>query len=598
MPARNLTMLRSSSVARNQQRSQAVLYARVSSKDQEKEGFSIPAQQRLLQEYALQKNLTIVQEFIDVETAKQSGRPAFGAMLVYQKKHSCRTILVEKTDRLYRNIKDWSTVDELGVTIHFVKENTVIGPDSRSGDHLMHGIKVVMARNYSQNLGEETKKGMLEKARSGVYPSCARVGYLNAEGPIGKRILIRDPDCASVITEIYSRFARRTYSVRSLAAELRLEGYTLRGRRLNNSLVHQILRNRLYMGEFDWDGVTYQGTHQPLVTPDLWHHVQELLNTRAENKTRKVKHNFAFTGIVRCGRCGCYFVGEVKKGRYVYYHCTGNRGKCLQAYTRQEVLTAEFARTIEELIIPAPILAWLSESVLESDRTEQAMRERTTQRLRAEYDRIQTRIETMYVDKLDGRVTQQFYDLQAAGWRSEQDIVLSKIQERQRSMPAPVDQAIHLVNLTSNACQSFLQQPAEEQRRLLQVLIQKSSWQDGTLHTTLFEPFEFLRRSNRESYTKESHIAGSGPDLENWLPGRDSNCDSQLMRSGPEYLRWLSGGMPVACCTRTALAVKRQLATGPHANAAANLPSISPRRSVPSLGLGQRLGEYGFCRPA
>jgi site-specific DNA recombinase len=34
---------------------------------------------------------------------------------------SCCTILVEKTDRLYRNIEDWMTVDDLDVTIHVVK---------------------------------------------------------------------------------------------------------------------------------------------------------------------------------------------------------------------------------------------------------------------------------------------------------------------------------------------------------------------------------------------------------------------------------------------------------------------------------------------
>ena len=92
----------------------AVIYARVSTKDQEREGFSIPAQQKLLRAYAEQQRLTIVAEFTDVETAKQAGRRRFGDMLAFLSAHpSCRTILVEKTDRLYRNIKDWTTVDDL-----------------------------------------------------------------------------------------------------------------------------------------------------------------------------------------------------------------------------------------------------------------------------------------------------------------------------------------------------------------------------------------------------------------------------------------------------------------------------------------------------
>ena len=104
-------------------RSRAVIYARVSSKEQEKEGFSIPAQLKLLKEYASAQGFEVDREYVDVETAKQSGRTAFGGMVAYLQAHpGVRVMLVEKTDRLYRNLKDWVTVDELGVEIHFAKE--------------------------------------------------------------------------------------------------------------------------------------------------------------------------------------------------------------------------------------------------------------------------------------------------------------------------------------------------------------------------------------------------------------------------------------------------------------------------------------------
>ena len=53
-------------------------YARVSSKEQEREGFSIPAQLKLLRGYAASAQMTILKEFVDIETAKQTGRSAFG----------------------------------------------------------------------------------------------------------------------------------------------------------------------------------------------------------------------------------------------------------------------------------------------------------------------------------------------------------------------------------------------------------------------------------------------------------------------------------------------------------------------------------------
>ena len=367
---------------------QAVLYARVSSKDQEKEGFSIPAQLRLLRDYAASKGFAIAHEFTDVETAKESGRTNFGQMLAYLKKHPsvCRTILVEKTDRLYRNIKDYGTVDELDVEIHLVKENEVISRESRSSEQFVHGIKVLMARNYSLNLAEETIKGMTEKARAGMYPSYAPVGYRNIAGVDGKRIIVPDPDAASVITELFERFAAGRHSLKALVREFNEEGVKLRGRKLYRSLVHHILRKRVYTGDFDWDGTTYLGTHEPLVTRECWQRVQELLDARAKNKIRRMKHDFAYTGLVHCGHCGCLLVGELKKGKYVYYHCTGNRGKCMEPYTRQEVLTREFGNVLQELVIPQAILEWLGDAVLTSDQTEQAARAQTIKKLQARYD--------------------------------------------------------------------------------------------------------------------------------------------------------------------------------------------------------------------
>jgi site-specific DNA recombinase len=174
----------------------AAIYARMSSKEQEKEGFSIPAQLTLLRGYAADHRLTVIEEFVDVETAKRSGRPGFTAMVKFFKKHGKakssenirRILLVEKTDRLYRNLKDWVTLDDLDVENHLVKENVILARDSRSSEKFMHGIKVLMAKNYIDNLSEETQKGMLEKAAQGIYPSFAPLGYRNVDAPSGKRM--------------------------------------------------------------------------------------------------------------------------------------------------------------------------------------------------------------------------------------------------------------------------------------------------------------------------------------------------------------------------------------------------------------------------
>ena len=155
--------------------------------------------------------------------------------------------------------------------------------------------------------------------------------------------------------------------------------------------------------------------------------------------------------------------------------------------------------------------------MLESDRTEQATRERTIKRLEAAYNRLKARIETMYLDKLDGRITGEFFDQRSAEWCHEQEGLMRKIQNIQKPAPAPIEQAINALRLTSQACQLFQQQPATEQRRLIQVLIQRAAWKEGALHTKLFEPFEILRRSNQESNRKEKELGGTGRDFGIWL---------------------------------------------------------------------------------
>jgi len=158
----------------------AILYARVSSKDQEREGYSIPAQQKLLREYAQKNGFQILREFVDVETAKATGRKQFGEMVRFlEATPTCRTVLVEKTDRLYRNFRDCVTLEDLEIEIHLPKEGQIISKESKSQAKLVHGIQVVISRNYIENLREEVRKGMREKAEQGIYPSRPPLGYRN-----------------------------------------------------------------------------------------------------------------------------------------------------------------------------------------------------------------------------------------------------------------------------------------------------------------------------------------------------------------------------------------------------------------------------------
>src|SRR5262249_23075766 len=219
--------------------------------------------------YAAAQSFAIAEEYVDVETAKQTGRAAFGEMVAYLRAHpAVRVMLVEKTDRLYRNLKDWVTVDELEVEIHFPKEGVVLSRDSRSSEKFMHGIKVLMAKNYIDNLSEEARKGMQEKAEQGIWPTKTPLGYCNVAGPDGKKIIASDPAVAPIVTRLFEWYAPGRHPLKEAARMARDAGLVYRksGAKVPVSTIHAILRNRLYTGWFEWNSKLYQGRHEPLVS--------------------------------------------------------------------------------------------------------------------------------------------------------------------------------------------------------------------------------------------------------------------------------------------------------------------------------------------
>src|SRR6266850_4128530 len=330
---------------------EAVIYARVSSKDQEREGYSIPAQLKLLREYAQRNQFTIVREFLDVETAKVAGRKQFGEMLIFFSNTSaCRVLIVEKTDRLYRNFRDCVTLEDLDIEIHLPKEGQIISKDSKSQAKLVHGIQVVIARNYIENLREEVKKGMREKAEQGIYPSRPPLGYQNNKL---EHTIEVDPRRAAIPKRMFELYASGHHSLSGLRPVLRKEF----GVNLAKGYLERLLKNPFYVGQFYWESKLYRGTHTPLVSLALFEQVQDVF--RGRNKPRYRTHDFPYRGLLTCAYDNCKVTAEIKKGKYTYYRCTQFRGKCELPYIREEELGDRLGKILRDIHIPDAVLAQL-----------------------------------------------------------------------------------------------------------------------------------------------------------------------------------------------------------------------------------------------
>jgi site-specific DNA recombinase len=269
--------------------------------------------------------------------------------------------------------------------------------------------------------------------------------------------------------------------------------------------------------------VLYHGTYEPLITPELWQQVQDVLDGRHAKRPKKRTHEFAFSGLITCGHCGCAMVGEIKKGRYVYYHCTGYKGKCPEPYTREEVLEKGFTNVLQGISFSTEVLAWVTTALRESHLDEKQFHDEAISKLQREHGRLQDRIDAMYTDKLDGRIDNVFFDRKAGEVRDEQCRITRDIEAHQTANRSYIEEGIRLLELSQRAAELFESQPASEKRKLLDFVLSNSRWKGGKLEAEYRQPFDLIAAAAlADRQLKPAAGSGNG-NFDEWRREWDSN---------------------------------------------------------------------------
>ncbi len=288
----------------------AVIYLRVSTKEQAEEGYSIPAQAEACRRFVVDQGWELADEYVDRgESARTADRPQLQAMLAYLADDpSIEVLVVHKLDRLARNLEDHAAIRaalrKAGVHLHSVTESL---EDSASGK-LVEGILASIAEFYSANLGQEIRKGMDQKAAQGGWPVRAPFGYVNVrrDGPgrRGESVLEPDPQ-APLVVWAFERYATGELSLEALTGALAGKGLRNRlGTPPGKSAVHRMLRNPVYAGVVRWKGVEREGSHPPLINRELFAKVQSILDAHSTGGERSWKHDHHLKGILVCAECG------------------------------------------------------------------------------------------------------------------------------------------------------------------------------------------------------------------------------------------------------------------------------------------------------
>lgn len=356
--------------------SQYIIYARKSTESEDRQILSIEAQIKELTDYTAKNGLSVAKTYIEAKSAKQPGRPVFNEMVKDLRRKKATGILCWKLDRLTRNLLDAALISELlesGIISEIRTPSQIYR--NTSNDKFMTGLDFIMAKKYIDDLSENVRRGIKARVERGWAPARPPVGYLNYRNPeTGQSSIIVDKSRFPLVRRIWDLMLSGNYSVARIL-KIANEDWGFRTRRtkrtgekpLSRGGLYRMFLDRFYCGQIVFKGELLQGKHQPLITVDEFDEVQRLLGRIGKGRLKK--HEFAFTGIIRCGGCGGMVTAEEKYKfikatqlwkRYAYYRC-GRRKKpaCRQPPISEDSLKQQIEALLSQIEMPREYLNWI-----------------------------------------------------------------------------------------------------------------------------------------------------------------------------------------------------------------------------------------------
>ncbi len=493
----------------NNMKIKIVIFCRVSSREQEVDGYSLPAQEKLLNEYALKQgyNPKEIKLFSISESASgKKQRNFFLNMLSYVKEHKIEILLCEKVDRLTRNLRDATDMNDWlnenpNHQIHFVKENVVLSRDSKSNEKFIWNIKVSVAQYYIDNLSEEVKKGQKEKLAQGWLPTTPPVGYITT-GDKGHKIHVIDEEKAPLAIKMFEYYASGNYSVKQLTAKMAKEGLRNRhGHKIVMSRIHELLQNPFYIGKNRWNGIITQGEHECLIDKDLFERVQRRL--KGKGGPVYSKHFFLFNKLIKCGECSGTITWEIHKN-IIYGHCHHFKACSQSTWAKEFDIEIELAQVLEELEVKNKrIQTWIHKALKEGHEDESHYYSTAVNELTKQHEVVKTRLDRLYDDKVDGKISQEFYDAKFRKYTDEREGILEELGKHANADTKYLEKTITFYELSQSAKERYLYTKGiEEKRVMLNDIFKSLTFRDGKLYFEFTPVFTILKKladiSNRD----------------------------------------------------------------------------------------------------
>lgn len=341
-----------------------VIYCRVSSKKQVKDGNGLESQEQSCRAWARQHGYEVERVFVEKGiSGSKATRPAFSEMLNFLFRAKDKYIVLAlDINRFARDVAVYSVlrdkITKLGhelQTVNMTLENT-------EESELMENVSSALGQYERKKNATRTKNYMIQHAKQGFWVLQPPTGYQQVK--IDRRVhLKRREPTATYLQQALEGFANGRFptqkDVHDFLVSLEIIGPFGKPIRVTLNFVKNLLTNNKYTGWFAYDnwGIPYQQwCMEPIIDNDTFKRIQDRLHGKRGVKPHKYNmedERFPLRRFVRCAVCGEKMTASRPKGksgqRFEYYHCHNKQCSMCGKGIRSQDMHADFEQILTDI---------------------------------------------------------------------------------------------------------------------------------------------------------------------------------------------------------------------------------------------------------
>jgi site-specific DNA recombinase len=456
----------------------AIIIARVSTEEQREAGNSLPAQVARLEKYCLTKGFEILKIFSFDESAYKDQRNEFDRILDFVIEQKSKVaVCCDKVDRLSRNMFDKrvsilyekALLDQ--IELHFVSDSQIINSRISATEKFQFGISLGLAKYYSDAISDNVKRANEQKLRKGEWTGKAPYGYKNITKSDNKKDVIIDEKTSPIIYRAFDLYATGAYSMTLLCKKLNTEY----GVSWSKSYIDKVLNNHFYYGIMKIKEKLYPHFYTPIISKALFDQAQQIkAGFNKKNRYKYAGRLYLYRGLLRCADCELAVTPEKHKG-HVYYHCTQYNGKHGAKWIREEEITKQLSQIFRRLMMPQEVHQRLVLTLNETHQQKIEFHNRNYDTLNQKKKMLINRIDKLYIDKLDNKISDEAYDKFYKQFRDEIDDIDARLGQLQGANDDYYNTTKYILEICNHGYDMFISSEVDDRRQLIKLILSNLS---------------------------------------------------------------------------------------------------------------------------